>query len=184
MSSADGRGGTPVHKVLNNNVVIQVDESGRERVLMGRGIGFQLKPADAVDPAKVEKTFILDEGEAGERELRLLGDVPYPVIEAVSRATDAAERSLGRALGRLRGRSDRSPAVRAGTAREGGAHPLDLHARAARALPRRVRRGNGDDRLDRRLARHRTAPEESVFQVTTSIDDDGIWNAFARNGLI
>ncbi|WP_448235429.1 PRD domain-containing protein [Microbacterium paulum] len=27
-------------------------------------------------------------------------------------------------------------------------------------------------------------PEESVFQVTTSIDDDGIWNAFARNGLI
>lgn len=89
-----------MHKVLNNNVVIQVDESGRERVLMGRGIGFQLKPADAVDPAKVEKTFILDEGEAGERELRMLDDIPYPVIESVTRATDAAERSLGRALGR------------------------------------------------------------------------------------
>ena len=89
-----------MHKVPNNNVVIQVDESGRERVLTGRGIGFQLKPADAVDPAKVEKTFILDEGEAGERELRMLDDIPYPVIESVTRATDAAERSLGRALGR------------------------------------------------------------------------------------
>lgn len=34
----------PVHKVINNNVVISIDESGRERVLMGRGLGFQLKP--------------------------------------------------------------------------------------------------------------------------------------------
>ena len=79
----------PVHKVINNNVVVWIDESGRERVLMG--LGFQLKPADRINLAKVEKTFILDEGEARERELRLLGDVPYPVIEAVSRATDASE---------------------------------------------------------------------------------------------
>ncbi|MCT9819708.1 PRD domain-containing protein [Microbacterium sp. W1N] len=90
----------PVHKVLNNNVVIAIDESGRERVLMGRGIGFQLKPADIVDPAKVEKTFILDPGADGENELRLLNDVPYPVVEAVSRAVDGAERGLGRSLGR------------------------------------------------------------------------------------
>ncbi len=40
MSSPDGRGGTPVHKVLNNNVVIQVDESGRERVLMAAASDF------------------------------------------------------------------------------------------------------------------------------------------------
>lgn len=89
-----------MHKVLNNNVVIQIDESGRERVLMGRGLGFGLKPSDAVDPAKVEKTFILDDGEAGARELRLLDDTPYPVIQAVARAIDGAERRLGRSLGR------------------------------------------------------------------------------------
>lgn len=53
-------GGVAVHKVLNNNVVIQIDASGRERVLIGRGIGFQLKPTDSVDPARIEKTFILD----------------------------------------------------------------------------------------------------------------------------
>ena len=29
-----------VHKVLNNNVVIQVDESGRERVLMAAASDF------------------------------------------------------------------------------------------------------------------------------------------------
>lgn len=89
-----------VHKVLNNNVVISIDDTGRERVLMGRGIGFQLKADDLVDPAKVEKTFILDQGADGENELRLLSDVPYPVVEAVSRAVDGAERGLGRSLGR------------------------------------------------------------------------------------
>jgi len=89
-----------VHKVLNNNVVISIDDTGRERVLMGRGIGFQLKPDDLVDPAKVEKTFILDKGADGENELRLLSDMPYPVVEAVSRAVDGAERGLGRSLGR------------------------------------------------------------------------------------
>lgn len=86
--------------MLNNNVVVVLDESGRERVLMGRGLGFQLGPDDTVDPAKVEKTFILDEGAQGERELRLLSDVPYPVVEAVTRAVDEAERMLARHLGR------------------------------------------------------------------------------------
>lgn len=89
-----------VHKVLNNNVVISIDETGRERVLMGRGLGFQLKPDDLIDPAKVEKTFILDEGAAGEKERQMLVDVPYPIIEAAGRAVDDAERMLGRALGR------------------------------------------------------------------------------------
>ena len=49
-----------VQRLLNNNVVVAVDADGRERVLMGRGIGFQLKHEGRVDPAKVEKTFVLD----------------------------------------------------------------------------------------------------------------------------
>lgn len=104
MSTDVERSGTPRaptgHKVVNNNVVISIDESGRERVLMGRGLGFGLKPTDVIDPAKVEKTFILDAGDGGQNELRLLSEVPYPVLEAVTRAIDGAERSLGRALGR------------------------------------------------------------------------------------
>ena len=90
MSSADAGGGHTVHKVLNNNVVISVDESRRERVLMGRGLGFGLKIADPVNPAKVEKTFILDTGAEGERERRLLTDIPDAIVEAVTRAVDRA----------------------------------------------------------------------------------------------
>ena len=89
-----------MYKVLNNNVVISIDESGQERVLMGRGLGFQLLPNDTIDPAKVEKTFILDQGSDADHARQLLASVPYPVIEAVMTAVDAAERSLGRSLGR------------------------------------------------------------------------------------
>lgn len=95
--------GTPravAHKVLNNNVVVQVDESGQERVLMGRGLAFGLRTDDAIDLAKVEKTFVLDEGRDGEHARKLFTDVPYPVIEAVTTAVDQAERTLQRSLGR------------------------------------------------------------------------------------
>ena len=88
------------HKVLNNNVVISIDQSGQERVLMGRGLGFKLQPTDTIDPAKVEKTFILDQGSEVDHARQLLASVPYPVIEAVNRAVDEAERALGRSLGR------------------------------------------------------------------------------------
>lgn len=87
-------------KVLNNNVVIVVDAAGRERVLMGRGIGFQLKPDDVIDPARVEKTFVLDEAGDRGKATQLLTDAPYDVVEAVMRGVEVAERHLGRDLGR------------------------------------------------------------------------------------
>ncbi|WP_291055860.1 PRD domain-containing protein [Herbiconiux sp.] len=99
-SGGGGVGGVAVHKVLNNNVVVSIDESGQERVLMGRGLGFQLKSGDTLDDTKVEKTFVLDQGSEAEHARQLLTDVPYPVIEAVTRAVDEAERTLGRSLGR------------------------------------------------------------------------------------
>jgi len=92
--------GAGAHKVLNNNVVISIDETGLERVLMGRGLGFQLAPHDPIDPTKVEKTFVLDKSSDSDHARDLLAKVPYPVIEAVMQAADEAERTLGRSLGR------------------------------------------------------------------------------------
>lgn len=88
------------HKVLNNNVVISIDANGGERVLMGRGLGFQLKASDTIDPAKVEKTFVLTQADDAEHVRRTLADVPYAVVEAVGAAVDGAERQLGHDLGR------------------------------------------------------------------------------------
>ncbi|MDZ5143754.1 PRD domain-containing protein [Microbacterium testaceum] len=89
-----------VQKLLNNNVVVAIDGDGRERVLMGRGIGFQLKHEGRVDPAKVEKTFVLEQGSDTAHAQKLLTDAPYALVEAVLHAVDQAERDLGRDLGR------------------------------------------------------------------------------------
>lgn len=46
-----------VAKVFNNNVVLADAPDGRSLVLMGCGIGFQVRPGDRVDPARVQQTF-------------------------------------------------------------------------------------------------------------------------------
>ena len=89
-----------VHKLLNNNVVVSIDADGRERVLMGRGIGFQLKHDGRIDLAKVEKTFVLDQATDTAHARKLLTDAPYTLVQAVLHAVDEAERELGRDLGR------------------------------------------------------------------------------------
>ena len=37
-------------KVLNNNVVVVQDDDHQEKVVMGKGLGFQMKPGSEVDP--------------------------------------------------------------------------------------------------------------------------------------
>ena len=36
-------------KRLNNNVVIALDENGQEKILCGKGLGFQMKEQDTVE---------------------------------------------------------------------------------------------------------------------------------------
>ena len=43
-----------IEKVINNNIVSAFDEDGREVVIMGRGIGFGVRPGAAVRDSKVE----------------------------------------------------------------------------------------------------------------------------------
>lgn len=88
----------PARKVLNNNVVVVVDDTGREQVLMGRGLGFGLGPTDELDLSKVEKTFVLEADSDTGYTQQLFADAPYELIEAVGDAVAEAETSLGRPL--------------------------------------------------------------------------------------
>ena len=47
-------------KVINNNVVSALDESGEEIVVMGKGVGFAKKPGTPVDEGRIEKRFFLE----------------------------------------------------------------------------------------------------------------------------
>ena len=46
-------------KRLNNNVVIALDENGQEKILCGKGLGFQMKEQGTVEESRVEKVFAL-----------------------------------------------------------------------------------------------------------------------------
>ena len=42
------------NKILNNNFISSTDKDGHEIVIMGKGLGWQMKPGDPVDPEKIE----------------------------------------------------------------------------------------------------------------------------------
>lgn len=44
-----------IRRVYNNNVVLGADPDGTEVVLLGKGLGFQRKPGDRVDPAGAQR---------------------------------------------------------------------------------------------------------------------------------
>lgn len=49
-----------VLKTLNNSLVLCLDQKGKEVILMGKGIGFQMKKGDVVPSEKIQKVFKLD----------------------------------------------------------------------------------------------------------------------------
>ncbi len=46
-----------ITKLINNNVVFSLDETGSEIIIFGKGIGFGKKRGDLVDPTKIIKVF-------------------------------------------------------------------------------------------------------------------------------
>ena len=46
-----------IDKIINNNIVSAFDDKGLEVVIMGRGIGFQMKRGQEVPAEKIEKVF-------------------------------------------------------------------------------------------------------------------------------
>lgn len=72
-------------KRLNNNVVVAVDEKGNEKILTGKGLGFQMPAGEVVDETRVEKTFELVDSTANKRLQELFKTIP---IEHVSLAED------------------------------------------------------------------------------------------------
>ncbi|CCO50311.1 transcriptional antiterminator of the bgl operon [Vibrio nigripulchritudo SOn1] len=70
-----------IEKVLNNNVVITRNEDGKESVVMGRGLGFQMKAGMQLDPKKIEKTFSIDSNnDVDARYHELIEAIPHEIL--------------------------------------------------------------------------------------------------------
>ena len=65
-----------VEKVINNNIVSAYDETGREVVVMGRGIGFGVRAGVVIDNSKIEKVFRIESQGVAEQFKELLANMP------------------------------------------------------------------------------------------------------------
>lgn len=71
-----------VEKVLNNNVVVSIDPTTRkEIILMGSGIAFNKKPGQLIDTKRIEKTFVVDDENLGNKIKKLINQIPDGIFE-------------------------------------------------------------------------------------------------------
>ena len=70
-----------IEKVINNNIVSAYDEDGREVVIMGRGIGFGVKPGARIRESKIEKIFRIESRSVAEQLKELLAHMPLEHVQ-------------------------------------------------------------------------------------------------------
>lgn len=84
-------------KVINNNVVSAFNEQGQEVVITGKGVGFQKKQGDTIDPEQIEKIFRLDDDDTNEFEA-IIKDIPYEYIRVAGKIISNARKCLDKKL--------------------------------------------------------------------------------------
>jgi len=77
-------------RVFNNNLVLALDEAGREVILTGRGLGFQARPGQEADPAKIVRVFTPTDGRDPDNLAHLLSGIPPEHIQLVVTALGTA----------------------------------------------------------------------------------------------
>lgn len=87
-----------IHRILNNNVAVILDESNREQIVMGRGICFKKKPGDEILAEDIDKTFFLAQPDAHNKFQVLVQDVPMEHMALGEEIIAEARRRLGKEL--------------------------------------------------------------------------------------
>ncbi|YCI74964.1 PRD domain-containing protein [Bacillus sp. R1-10] len=83
-----------IEKVLNNNVVMTTNDTNQEMVVMGRGLAFQKKVGDTIDPSKIEKTFVLKKQGVSDKLAKLLEDTSELYLNISAKILDFAQSQL------------------------------------------------------------------------------------------
>lgn len=87
-----------VLRVINNNVVSCMDDSGHEAVAMGRGLGYFAKPDAALDETRVEKVFHMTNRSETVRLEALFANLSPDLIELCTRIIAYATENLNNRL--------------------------------------------------------------------------------------
>ncbi|CEE02851.1 Transcription antiterminator LicT [Caldibacillus thermoamylovorans] len=83
-----------IKKILNNNAVITKDSNHKEIIVMGKGIAYQKKTGDPIDPSKVYKTFSVDSKTIQNRLIEMIDKIPIEFIKLSERIIYMAKEKL------------------------------------------------------------------------------------------
>ena len=87
-----------ISRIINNNVIFAINESGEELVLMGKGIAFQKKKGDQVDEDKVEKEFSIRNKNVSSKLSTVFSDMPIEHIKVSNLIIEKAKKVLNKEL--------------------------------------------------------------------------------------
>lgn len=87
-----------VFKSINNNIVSAFDESGREVVVIGKGIGYKAQTGSVIPPERISKVFVMSSQDNMERLKEMFGALPLACIELTDEILTYAKNRLGRQL--------------------------------------------------------------------------------------
>lgn len=84
-----------IKQIFNNNVVMTTNNRDEEVVVMGRGIGFQKKKGDSIDPELIDKEFVLTENVSKSIFPDIYHQLSAAEIDVVVEIINRAEEKLG-----------------------------------------------------------------------------------------
>ncbi len=87
-----------VEKIINNNIVSALEPDGKEIIVMGRGIGFGVKPGREIQESNIEKVFRLDSQNSIDKFKELLVNLPLEHIQVSAEIINYAKSVLNRSL--------------------------------------------------------------------------------------
>lgn len=89
-----------INKVINNNIV-SVIENNTEKIVMGRGLGFNKRPGNSIDHDKIEKIFVMNNEKHSHKFKELIVDIPLEHMLLGDEIISYAKQNLGKKLSDL-----------------------------------------------------------------------------------
>lgn len=87
-----------IHKILNNNFVIVLNESGEEQIVSGKGIAFSKRVGDVIPAENVNKVFSIPEQDANEIAMQYIESLPVEYLDIAINIVDFAKSKIGKQL--------------------------------------------------------------------------------------
>lgn len=87
-----------IEKVLNNNVIVYVNEEGKEVIAIGRGIAFKKKAGEVINKDQIQKVFLSPDDNGSMQLQQLISKIPLDYIDISSEIISLAQTKYNKKL--------------------------------------------------------------------------------------